>query len=340
MAPTVNYILRINSPQGSRIYRLPPGETMIGSSPSADVFLPDARVSWMHAQIDLAGETILLTDLNSTSGTYVSDVRRGQAATIASEMDDPWKAFPGVPVVLEPGDHFLVGLTELILDIQDMPWRQIEPTSAVAAPEPFLVRPSLYAGVIPPGLTNRSLRLIDFLPEIYRSGATSVAFQRDTMAALSPVDDFFERFLALFESVLLPIEWLVDNFDLYLDPHTAPVEFLPWLESWYGLDFAATLDEARRRNLLGNAHRLFRLKGTRTALVEAIELVTGCDVEIDDLTTKGANFIVTVRCGDGNPPDRVLMEQLIDVFKPIHTTHQLIVAASTRAVSEQRQPGF
>lgn len=339
MAQTVNYILRINSPQGSRIQRLSPGQTIIGGAPSADVFLLDSRVNWIHARIDLADETILLTDLKSTSGTYVSDVRGEQPTTVGSEMNELLKLLPGVPVELTPGDRFIVGATALILDTEEMPRPQSEPTLGAAAPEPPLVRPSLYAGVIPPGLTNRSLRLINFLPEIYRSGIAFVAFQSDVMDALLPGDNFFERFLALFESVLLPIEWVVDNFDLYLDPRTAPVEFLPWLESWYGLDFAAMLDEARRRNLLINAHRLFRLKGTRNALVEAIEIVTGCDVEIDDLTTKGANFIVSVRCTDGNAPDRALVEQLIDMFKPIHTTYQLIIARSTLAVSEQRQSG-
>lgn len=327
MGQTRTYVLRINGPRGSQIYRLPPGETIIGSSPSADVFLPDdARVSGAHARIDLSDNEILLTDLGSRNGTHLSKAKTMSEIAPAPEADDFFPLFPNVAFSLGVGDQIQVGLTELWLDEDTSPaWRRAAPAPVVAAPPP--ARPAWYAGAIPPGLSHRSLRLLDFLPEIYRSGVTAQGFQPHSMTDSAPPAEFMDRFLALFESVLMPIEWVVDNFDLYLDPRTAPDEFLPWLEDWFGLEFASALPLARRRNLLCNVHRLFHLKGTRTALIEAIELATGCTAEVDDLTTRGANFIVTVRCSEANPADRALLEQLITAFQPIHTTHQLVIAA-------------
>lgn len=318
MAQIRNFLLRIHSPQGSRIYRLPPGQTLIGSSPSADVYLPDSRVTAVHARIDLADNEILLTDLDSRNGTYLS-----KAKTSAVEA-----AFPPIPphlaFALGVGDRIQVGLTELWLDEDTEPvWRRVTSAPTVTVPTQLSVRPAWYVGVIPPGLSNRSLRLLDFLPEIYRSGIPSAAFQYHAVTDSAPPADFMDRFLALFESVLLPIEWVVDNFDLYLDPRTTPDEFLPWLEDWFGLKFAATLEPARRRDLLCHAHRLFQLKGTRTALIEAIALATGCTAEVDDLTTQGAHFVVTVRGCEANPVDQALLEQLIVALKPVHTTYEL-----------------
>jgi len=320
-----NFVLRINGPRGSRVYRLPPGETLIGSSPSADVFLPeDARVTGTHARILVTDDEIFLTDLGSRNGTYLSKVEETLETAPASETGNPFKLPSHVPWSLGVGDRFQVGLTELWLDEDtSRAWRRVAPMPAATPMPP--VRPDPYAGVIPPGLSNRSLRLLGFLPEIFRTGATSDAFPQDSMSAPAPSDDFMERFLALFESVLLPIDWLVDNFDLYLDPRSAPDEFLPWLEEWFGLDFAGTLEPVQRRELMCSAHRLFQLKGTRTALIEAIRLVTGCTAEVDDLTTRGAHFVVTVRCNKATLADQTLLEQLITAFKPIHTTHQLVI---------------
>ncbi len=323
MAQMYNFLLRIHSPQGSRIYRLPPGQTLIGSAPSADVYLPDARVTAAHARIDLTDNEILLTDLGSRNGTYL------RKANTSAEED----AFPPVPpnvaFVLGVGDRIQVGLTELWLEEDtDQVLRRVTPAPAVTAPTQLPVRPAWYVGAIPPGLSRHSLRLLDFLPEIYRSGIPPAALQHRSSTDPAPPADFMERFLALFESVLLPIEWVVDNFDLYLDPRTTPDEFLPWLEDWCGLEFAAMLTPTRRRHLLRHAYRLFHLKGTRTALIEAIALATGCTAEVDDLTTRGAHFVVTVRCSEANQVDQALLEQLIVALKPVHTTHELVIAMS------------
>lgn len=61
--------------------RLSPGAMTIGRTEGADLILPGSEVSRRHCQIDLvgveviAGGEVLLTDLNSTNGTYVDGTR-------------------------------------------------------------------------------------------------------------------------------------------------------------------------------------------------------------------------------------------------------------------------
>jgi sigma-B regulation protein RsbU (phosphoserine phosphatase) len=62
-------------------FRLRPGATTIGRAEGVDLMLPGIDVSRRHCRIDLvggdiiAGGEVLLTDLNSTNGTYVNATR-------------------------------------------------------------------------------------------------------------------------------------------------------------------------------------------------------------------------------------------------------------------------
>ena len=63
--------------------------------------------------------------------------------------------------------------------------------------------------------------------------------------------EFMSHFLAIFEAVLFPVEWQIDNFDLFLDPGTAPRNFLPWLANWFDIVFDSTWSEAQQRASCG-----------------------------------------------------------------------------------------
>lgn len=69
---------------------------IIGRNPSADINLLDPAVSRYHAQLELLGQQVLLTDLGSTNGT----VYRGQ---------------PVDSVLLEAGEEFQVGNSRIVL---------------------------------------------------------------------------------------------------------------------------------------------------------------------------------------------------------------------------------
>jgi phage tail-like protein len=133
-----------------------------------------------------------------------------------------------------------------------------------------------------------------------------------------------ERFLGIFESILTPIEWDVDNFDLFLDPRTAPSGFLPWLASWFGILLQPEWSDAQRRAFIKQAHFLFARQGTRLALAELLQIFIGQPVEIDDTSTNLPPHTFRVRLPVRQ--EQVNLSQLsvlIDAHKPAHTSYFL-----------------
>lgn len=63
-----------NQPE-QQIFSLSPGVTLIGRSPDNHIFLLHESVSRRHAQIDIVGGQVVLTDLKSTRGTFVNGIR-------------------------------------------------------------------------------------------------------------------------------------------------------------------------------------------------------------------------------------------------------------------------
>jgi phage tail-like protein len=157
----------------------------------------------------------------------------------------------------------------------------------------------------PPGLSLTDSRYLQYLPGIYHTS-------------------FMKRFLALFESIYTPIEWTVDNFDLFLHPATAPADFLPWLANWFDLTFDQSWDEAKRRTLLGEAHQIYARRGTRWALSRILEIYTGLAPEIDDVSDSLEPFTFTVTLPvPESDVNATLISQLINVHKPAHTSYTL-----------------
>nr|MBP7593694.1 phage tail protein I [Chloroflexota bacterium] len=155
------------------------------------------------------------------------------------------------------------------------------------------------------GLAMHSTRLLNYLPGIYHT-------------------DLMSRFLALFESILIPIEWNIDNFDLYLDPQTSPVGFLPWLCNWFDVVFDDTWNERQRRQFLSEAAELYGRRGTQWAMTRLLEIYTGQTPQIDDKTEKldPFTFIVNIPVRE-KELNRSLIEHIIDNNKPAHTTYKL-----------------
>lgn len=108
-----------------------------------------------------------------------------------------------------------------------------------------------------PGAARLQSRLLQYLPAVFRG------------------DLFLARFLLIFQSILDPVEETIDNTHHYLDPGTAPTEFLPWLASWVGVSLDPGLDEAHQRELIRQAVELYRWKGTRRGLREELRIRTG-----------------------------------------------------------------
>jgi phage tail-like protein len=248
------------------------------------------------------------------------------------------KLTPGVPVPLTHLALIKIGPFDLIF--KQIPRTMEEPAAVPAAPSPVAVQvepvaepklaadavrlaagpappvapppplPPPQAGpehedLIPPGLALRSLRLLNYLPGIYHT-------------------DFMARFLGIFESILTPIEWNVDNFDIYLNPGSSPAGFLHWLGSWFEIVFDSSWSEAQRRSFLAEAHQIYARRGTSWAMSRILEIYTGHRPEIRDQGEDQEPFTFTISLPvRAETLDRDALERLIDAHKPTHTTYSL-----------------
>lgn len=338
MTQEFEFRLHIKGPDTSQVFPVPIGVTTVGRQTGNDLQLSHPQVSRQHARFDCTADECQITDLGSANGTRVN----GEKLT------------PNVPVTLAANAAVKIGPFEITCEhvpvkvkaqvpAAEMPAKkppkvkeapppakkptakaQPKPVEPPAEPEPE-VKPLIKAvkkpplppkapppaptaeeeGPVVPGLSIHSRRLLDYLPGIYHT-------------------DFMARFLALFESILVPIEWNVDGFDLYLSPVTAPTDFLPWLANWFQIVFDSTWSEAQRRTLLAEAHQIYARRGTRWALSRVIEIYTGQPPEIVDLGKDQDPFTFTVRLPmRKRDVNQELVEAIIDANKPAHTTYTL-----------------
>lgn len=314
MAQEYEFRLRITGPQGPQVFSVPVGATTIGRQPGNDLWLDDPQVSRRHAQLDCTAVECQITDLESSNGTIVNGARlvphvavllpRNAIIKIGAfelafeqrpveppEAKEPPPATKELPEAKAPPEEELVA----------EPPPPVEPPSPPPLPEP----PPPEGDLVPPGLSIHSRRLLSYLPGIYHT-------------------DFMARFLGIFESILTPIEWNVENFDLYLDPATVPVDFMPWLVNWFGSIFDPTWSEAQCRTLLAEAQQIYARRGTRWALSRVLEIYTGHLPEIVDADKDLEPFTFTVKLPRrARGLNRELIERIIDANKPAHTTYTL-----------------
>lgn len=103
--------------------------------------------------------------------------------------------------------------------------------------------------------------VIDYLPEIYRLDITK--------------DDFFYRFMSIFNSFVFDLEHEIYNVSRYFDIETAEKEFLEWLCSWLDIDDVSVWDEEKLRSFLSEAVDIYGCAGTRKGIERLIEMYLG-----------------------------------------------------------------
>jgi len=79
--PVVGWFVAMDGEQKGEDFRIREGQNIIGSAPDADIVLSDKTISAKHASIRYRDQKFLLTDLDSTNGTYLN----AQSESIARE---------------------------------------------------------------------------------------------------------------------------------------------------------------------------------------------------------------------------------------------------------------
>lgn len=178
------------------------------------------------------------------------------------------------------------------------------------------------------------------------------------LPAIYQQDPFLQRFLLIFESVLLPIERVVGNLPLYTEPEIAPEHFLPWLAQWVALSLDSAWPIERQRALIANAVEIYRWRGTKWGLKLHIKAYTGHEPLIQEyqagfvlgkesglgwttqLLRTPANpllFVVTAPVTNPRQVDAEVLRTIIEEDKPAHTTYRLRVV---RAMAEQAHMSY
>ena len=312
MAQAFEFRLNIQGSQNSWTYTIPirSEPVIIGRQAGSDLQLDHQQVSRRHAELHCTPTECTLEDLGSANGTRLN----GQKLT------------SNIPVPLKQGDNIQIGIFKL--DFEQAPIEgpvqpQVETVPkmssrkakgkdtsgqsdipALPPPPPVQSRPRFDPSQPPPGLTFRSSRLLSYLPGIYHT-------------------EFMENYLAVFEAVLFPVEWQIDNFDLFLNPATAPAGFLPWLANWFHFVFDSTWSEAQKRIFLKEAYAIYSRSGTRWALSRTLEIYCSQALEIDDEAQDLAPHTFRVKLPQDIAIDRKHIERLIDACKPVHTAYVL-----------------
>lgn len=322
MSQVFEFLLNIQGIERSWVYSIPIQEepVYIGRMPGVEIQLAHQQVSRRHAALRCTETECVLVDMGSANGTMLNGK----------------KLAPELPVTLKSGDSIQIGPFKLdfeqkLVKTSDaleassgpvIPTGQIEelpieakvehpapppPPPPVQTPPPIARAPGLPLfdpSKPPPGLTFEGQRLLSYLPSIYHT-------------------DFMNYFMGIFEAILFPIEWQIDNFDLFLDPGTAPSSFLPWLANWFDLVFDASWTDAQRRAFLKDAYSIYSRSGTRWALSRILQIYCGQAPEIDDESADLPPYTFRIKIPKVGAIDQKQVERLIDAHKPAHTAYIL-----------------
>jgi phage tail-like protein len=96
-------------------------------------------------------------------------------------------------------------------------------------------------------------------------------------------DDFFVRFVSLFEHVATSLLEGADNITNVVDVSVAPPEIVRWLGSWIGTPpIDSSLPEELQRLIVRRAGENLAWRGTQIGLDRFLHVITGAAAEIED----------------------------------------------------------
>jgi phage tail-like protein len=229
---------------------------------------------------------------------------------------------------------------EGVTDPQPEPMRQIplrtvrdfppQIVSGVVEMAPVTVRPPM------PRRTNGASPIESLVPRVkLRENRYPQGFPRDRSNWLQYLPGIFSdpnldpthfmgRYLLVFESMFSPIVWMVDNFDLYLSPETAPPDWMQWIAGWFDITLVPELPEERQRAIMRQIGWLFLRRGTKAGLERLLELYFGVKPEIIENADGPLHFVVRLPLSQTNSGlDPEIADRIIASQKPAHTTYTL-----------------
>jgi len=293
-------------------FALRPGTITLGRATTNDLQLDDPSVAAQHVRLFCRADGCWVSDLGSPEGTTLNLARlQPNLRQLLRDGD-----------IVQVGPFFVRYVAGQPAASGETPGPRMLPPEVAARAQPPTAMQSRFAGArrlrgnsrppatLPP--SGEVSSYLQYLPPRYQEMA------------------FMGRFLLIFESILGPLERMIDDLDLYFDPLVAPEAMLPWLATWLGLTLDGHLTVAQQRALLRAAAQLYKLRGTLSGMSEVVQLCTGVVPEIIEPGSPQSTlpphvFKVIVRVAEPDKLDRPLLERMIALQKPAHTSYILEV---------------
>jgi phage tail-like protein len=99
----------------------------------------------------------------------------------------------------------------------------------------------------------------EYLPEIYQT---------------FPSNSFMNRFIAIFQYIILETEAIIDNIPEKFEPLYTNKEFLSWICRWFDIN-DMVWEEDKLRYLISDMIDIFKSKGTKNSIIRMVEKYTG-----------------------------------------------------------------
>jgi phage tail-like protein len=367
MAEQRRAILRIAGPEVAQERLEVSAALKIGRLATSDLPLQHNKISREHARFVLTEAGLTVEDLGSSNGTFVGSQKVEPNQPVPLKIGDVVRMGPFVftfEQLIEAGAAGDKPLSATV-EMQPLPTPALTPTQAIPpeqvaeaaeppawtepieAEAPAVKTPAPPKAETPTKAKPRAPKapppeMLEPPPprpptavstngrgplEPLKGIPPDVSSWLQYLPALYSDDPFVGRFLLIFEALFAPDEWIVDNFDLYLDPRLAPPEFLEWFGQWVDILTPGTIPETRQRAIAGELGMLFLARGTRTALSRHLELAFGAPPQIEEPPDKPYTFVVRLKLGQqhATPANRDLATRIIEAQRPAHTYYTLTI---------------
>jgi phage tail-like protein len=278
----------IGAPGTQETVIVPETGLTIGRGSGNTYILQLPQISKQHVRFLWQNGGLYVQDLHATNGTFLNNTRLE----------------PEVPQQVSEGDMVRLGMGAVVLVVErihvPVPVAETAPVGMADAAPPAAedqgaslewleqllhvstvnvdierapeVRALATSGKLPVGIPPPHLgsSWMQYLPPIF--GEVQAAESWLALDGTAHPSSFLSRYLLIFESILAPLIWYVDNFDWYLSPQTAPEEWLEWVSSWFAIPLLVDLPLERQRLIVRDLGWLFARRGTKAALRWLLQL--------------------------------------------------------------------